>query len=237
MTWRRPGGTTLGPVIVVVGRPGTVAVQALAVAVAARGGRCEVVGTVSPDAAGDAVLQRLASAGAGHAAVLRSPAIDLEPADLELALRYLPNARVVVLVGEDGLPDGLLADLTEVAAASAAWSGANLILVTKATTAPALVTGDRSIALTPPARDPDGAFAGLVADLAARLDGGLSLAAAWPATLDSLGAEAVPAGHVPAPSKDQASDPATTPGGAAARRRATAPGPARSGPDRRSGRR
>ncbi|HJW20845.1 MAG TPA: hypothetical protein VJ506_00290 [Candidatus Limnocylindrales bacterium] len=196
--------------IVVVGRPGTAAVRALAAAVAARGGRCEVVGTVSPDAAGDAVLQGLAAAGAGHAAVLRSPAIDLEPADLELALRYLPDARVVVLVGDDGLPDGLQADLTEVAVASAAWSGANLILVTAAT-ASGLVTGDRSIALTPPARDPDGAFAGLVADLAARLDGGLPLAAAWPATLDSLGAEAVPATREPAPAEDPAADPATTP--------------------------
>lgn len=205
--------------IVVVGALGTPALRSLAAAIAGRGGRCEVVGKASPDATGDRLLRELASAGIGHAAVLRTPAVDLEAADLDLALRYLPEARVIILVGAD--------DLASVASAASAWAGATLIVVMGGgVPLAALPSGERSIVLAAPGRDPDAAFAGVVADLALRLDGGEPLGRAWPSTLAALGAEAV-SGGASAPAG------AGSPGPA----RAAAPAPARPGPDRRSGRR
>ncbi len=172
-------------------------VVARARAVAARGGRCEIVGTAPPDASGDRLLLALATAGVGHAAVLRSPAPDLDAADLELALWYLPDARVVVLAGAPELA-GAAARVTD-------WSGATLIVVrpdeaNESTAAGAgLTDGDANaaergdpIVLAQPTRDPDGAFSGLVADLALRLDAGEPPAAAWSATLAALQVE--PAG-------------------------------------------
>lgn len=223
--------------IVVVGRPGEDAVPAVAAAAAARGAACEVVGAVRPDVAGDRVLQRLASAGVGHAAVHRTVAAELEPADLELALRYLPDARVIVLVDQD--------DLAEVAASAARWSGAALIRITSRESASsggrrsgdkaAAGAGENDLVLESPPRDPDGAFAGLVGALAARLEAGEALASAWPATLaavgaDAVGADAVARSAVSAPSSEAPAGPAGSDRPAAARS-------ARPGSDRRSGRR
>ena len=159
----------------------------LAGTIAARGGRCEVVGTATADAAGDGLLQDLAAAGVGHAAVLRTDATDLEPADLELALRYLPDARVIVLLGVDALGS--------VASTAAAWAGAALVTVTDGGTPVGdLPAGEGSIVLAAPPDDPDGAFAGVVADLAVRVDAGEPLGAAWPATLAATGADDVSEG-------------------------------------------
>ncbi len=175
------------------GRLGGRDVAALARAIVAHGGRCEVVGTAPPDAAGDRLLLELAAAGVGHAAVLRSPAPDLDAADLELALRYLPDARVVVLAGAPELADAA-ESVTE-------WSGAALVVLRSGDGEAAGEAADRGgeaaaparpIVLAQPARDPDGAFSGLVADLALRLDAGEAPAAAWSATLAALQVE--PAG-------------------------------------------
>jgi hypothetical protein len=205
-------------VIVVVGRLDGGEVRSIAAAIAAGGGRIEVVGAAAPDEAGDRLLQAYATFGAGHAAVLRTPARDLEPADLELALRYLPDARAIVLVGS--------AELAPVAAAAAGWAGASLVvLVPPEALAPELADAERSIVLGIPARDPDAAFAGLVAALALQLDAGEPLAAAWSATLARLGAEAVSPGG--------ARVSAAPPGSA----RPEAPVRARPGSGRRSGRR
>jgi hypothetical protein len=154
-------------------------------ALAVRGGRVEIVGTVPPDGPGDRLLLELATAGVGHAAVLRTPATALDPADLELALRYLPDLRVIVLL--DGRP------LVGPAAAAAAWSGAALIVAAPADERPdaLLDLGERGLVVAAPARDPDGAFAGLLADLALRLDGGEDLTAAWSSTVASLSVEPV----------------------------------------------
>ncbi|HET9682432.1 MAG TPA: hypothetical protein VFP19_10370 [Candidatus Limnocylindrales bacterium] len=210
---------------------------AVAAAAAARGAACEVVGAVRPDVAGDRVLQRLASAGVGHAAVNRTVAAELEPADLELALRYLPDARVIVLVDQD--------DLAEVAASAARWSGAALIRITSRESASsagrrsgdkaAAGAGENDLVLESPPRDPDGAFAGLVGALAARLEAGEALASAWPATLaavgaDAVGRDAVARSAVSAPSSEAPAGPAGSDRPAAARS-------ARPGSDRRSGRR
>ena len=70
--------------IIVLGRPSIAEVPigpragrprraTVAMAVAAAGGRVELVGSVGDDAAGDAVAIGLARAGVGHAALLRIP--------------------------------------------------------------------------------------------------------------------------------------------------------------------
>lgn len=224
--------------IVVVGRPAAPEIRAVASAIAGRGGRCELVGTAAPGTAGDRLLGELAAIGIGHAAILRTPAADLDSADLGLALRYLPDSRVIVLVGQ--------ATLAPAAASAASWAGATLIVVTTAADSADLPDGDHVVALAAPARDPDGAFAGLVADLAIRLDGGDSLAAAWRATLGATGAETVGAVAIGDPRPDAAGEPggsavsderASASGAAAGSEPVAAPGPARRASGRRCGRR
>jgi hypothetical protein len=160
---------------------------------AAAGARTEVAGVAPPGAAGDRQLVELATAGVGHATVTRSAASGIEPADLELALRYLPDVRVVALVAP---PAPLLAT----AVAASAWSGAALLLVGPLDAAAVAIlettgaTDGRSgapIALDPPTHDPDGAFAGVVATLAVRLDAGEDPAGAWRSTLAALAIDPV----------------------------------------------
>jgi hypothetical protein len=154
---------------------------------AATGARTEIVGVAPTGRVGDRQLAQLAGAGVGHATVTRSAAAGIEPADLDLALRYLPEVRAVVLVAP---PTPLLAS----AIAAAAWSGAGLVVVgpLDADAAAALdaAGGDPGqigpTVLDPPARDPDGAFAGVVAALAVRLDAGEGPDSAWRSTLDAL---------------------------------------------------
>ena len=132
------------------------------------GARTEIVGVAPADDSGDRLLLELAAAGIGHATVTRSVATTIEPADLDLALRYLPDVRAIVLVRPDP-------GLAGVAVAAAGWFGAALVVVGPLETGAAAVFGVAApppIVLDPPARDPDGAFAGLVAALAARLDAG-----------------------------------------------------------------
>lgn len=175
-----------------------------AAAAAAVGREVQLVGKVGDDPDGDRLVLELAEAGVGHAALLRDPARrtpiviveppddepdmgaatieppdpadrpSLEPADVELALRYLTDFRVVV-VGEP-----LSAAIVEVAAAAAAYAGARLIVtVVPGADGPA----DATVVEVPPA-DPDGAFATLLGTLAADLDadtlpaGGIAAAAA-----------------------------------------------------------
>lgn len=86
----------------------------------------------------------------------------LEPADVELALRYLTDYRVIV-VAEPGRPD-----LVEVAAAAAGYGEAALIVLT----APGGDGPRGATVIEQPDADPDGAFATLVGTLAADLDAG-----------------------------------------------------------------
>jgi hypothetical protein len=86
----------------------------------------------------------------------------LEPEDVELALRYLTDFRVIV-VAEPGRPD-----LVDVAAAAAGYGEAGLIvLVAHGSDGPAGAT-----VIEAPPTDEDGDFATLVAALAADLDAG-----------------------------------------------------------------
>jgi hypothetical protein len=94
---------------------------------AATGARTEIVGVAPAGPVGDRQLVELAAAGVGHATVTRSGAAGIEPADLELALRYLPDIRAVVLVEP-------AAALLAIASAASTWSGATLIVVSAAAT-------------------------------------------------------------------------------------------------------
>lgn len=164
---------------------------------AATGARVEMIGAAAPGPSGDARLLELAAAGIGHATVIRSGADALEPADLDLALRYLPDVRVVVLVAPP-------ADLVAVASGAAAWSNASLVVIgplDAAATSALDATSDAAdgaasgaangagvspVVLDPPASDPDGTFAGFVAALATRLDAGDPPEAAFRATVAAL---------------------------------------------------
>jgi hypothetical protein len=168
------------------GRAGQRAVE-IARAVAATGARVEMVGVAAADIAGDATLLELAAADVRHATVIRSDADGLEPADIDLALHYLPDIRGIVLVEP-------AAALIEPAVAAATWSESGLVVigpVDEAATAALDAAGDVAIVLDPPASDPDGTFAGFVAALAARLDAGRPPADAWRETLSGLAADRV----------------------------------------------
>jgi hypothetical protein len=162
---------------------------------AGTGARVEMVGVATPDAAGDARLLELAAAGIGHATVVRSAADGLESADLDLALRYLPDVRAIVLVAPD-------ASLIEPAAAASGWSGAGLVIIAgegtgangpeAAAAAPGVIdSAPQAIVLDPPLVDRDGTFAGLVAALASRLDVGDDPTTAWQSTVSRLAVDPV----------------------------------------------
>jgi ribokinase len=91
----------------------------VALAVAREGGRVELVGSLGDDPEGDVLVVALGRAGVGHSALLRDPAartpmLDaagwptafdgvlprLDAGDIELALRYLPEIRVLVVAAE-----------------------------------------------------------------------------------------------------------------------------------------
>lgn len=172
-------------------RPATGGISASGVAVraAAAGATTQVVGVVPQGGAGDRRLLELAMAGVGHVAVLREPAREVEPADLDLALRYLPEARVIVCLA---MPVAVV----ETASQHAAWSGAALVVADADGRAGAAPSGgearvDGAIVLAAPARDPDGTFAGFVGTLAARLDAGATPADAWAGTTRDLAVDSV----------------------------------------------
>jgi hypothetical protein len=165
---------------------GSSVVEIASRAAAAGAARTEVVGVAPAGPVGDRQLVELATARVGHATVIRSAASGIEVADLDLALRYLPEVRVIALVAP-------AAALLATALAASSWSGATLIVVgpLDAEGAAAVTAADPAgpgvpIVLDPPARDPDGAFAGVVAALAVRLDAGEDPAKAWRSTVAVL---------------------------------------------------
>lgn len=164
-----------------------VSTAAIARRAAANGASVQVVGVLPEGPVADRLLLELAGEGIGHAAVLREPARELEAADLDLALRYLPEVRVVVVVEMPAPVVAVAADRTQ-------WSGAALIVLDRAAgtgeaTAPELPDG--VIVLEAPASDPDATFAGFVGALAARLDAGATAADAWAATTTELAVDPV----------------------------------------------
>jgi hypothetical protein len=120
--------------------------------------------------------------GSGETATTRG--LSLEPADIELALRYLPDYRVLVIA--EPLPEASL----KVALAAAGWNGAALVvIVPEGSTQPA--AGDDATVIEAPADDPDDAFAGIVGAYAAAIDRGEEPAEAFATASSSLGASAV----------------------------------------------
>jgi hypothetical protein len=171
---------------------------------AVTGARVEMVGAASPDAAGDTRLVGLSTADIGHATVVRSGANGLEAADLDLALRYLPDVHAIVLVAPDP-------SLVAAAAAASGWSGAGLVIVggsgdapggavgsgtapdsdSVPLPAPAFDSASQAIVLDPPRVDRDGTFASLVSTLATRLDAGEDPTTAWQSTIDALAVDRI----------------------------------------------
>lgn len=162
-----------------------VSVVAVAARAAAAGARTEIVGVAPAGDGGDRQLVELATAGIGHATVTRSSAAGIEAADLDLALRYLPDVRVIALVAPS-------TPLLATALGASSWSGAALIVVgpldADGTAAIAAVPPGPGtpIVLDPPDEDPDAAFAGVIAALAVRLDAGEDPAGAWRSTVTAL---------------------------------------------------
>jgi pfkB family carbohydrate kinase len=168
----------------------------VAIAVAVSGRPVQIVGRIGDDDAADAVLQDLTRAGVGHVAILRDPARatplatavadtagsetpgsesrpELDAADVELAMRYLTDFRVIVLI------EPATGAVAQVVARATDWGEATLIIARSPAADPA---AEGAAAAEAPARgevvDRDGAeseaaFAGRVAALAIALDSGL----------------------------------------------------------------
>lgn len=174
------------------------AVAEIARRAATAGSKVELVGLVPGDATWDTKLFDLAEAGVGHATVVRSARASMEAADLDLALRYLPDIGCVVLASP---PSRLL----DAALAGAEFAGAPLVIVgplddeslaaleARGSAANAGAAGASAgttpIVLDPPAHDPDGTFAGFVAALAHRLDRGDDPETAFRSTVAALAAD------------------------------------------------
>ena len=190
--------------IVVLGRPiaiegpsGTMPAglpSAVAIAAAGAGAQVELIGTIGDDAAGDAVAIGLARAGVGHAALLRVPAATrpigrdpagppaVDPADIELGLRYLPDARVIVVA------EPLIGDAARVVAEAAEFAGAAVIVLVTAGMSPDAAFGRDVIVLQAP-DDALQPFADAVGRYAAALDAGAAPQAALAAAAGAAGWE------------------------------------------------
>lgn len=106
----------------------------------------------------------------------------LEPADIELALRYLPEVRVVVVA--EAIDEASARVVAEEAAGAAAQV---IVIVAPGTSIPDALIG--ATVLEAPPSDPDGAFARLVGAFAAALDDGASPEEAFRAAAAGVGWE------------------------------------------------
>lgn len=108
----------------------------------------------------------------------------LEPADIELALRYLPDYRVLVIA------DPVSAESLEVVLVASRWSGAVLIVLVHGSAEPPEHIADATV-LQAPDDDPDGAFANVIGAYAAALDRGEEPAEAFATASTAAGWAAV----------------------------------------------
>jgi hypothetical protein len=110
--------------------------------------------------------------------------LSLEAADIELALRYLPDYRVLVVA------DSLAEPSLRVALAAASWNGAALVVIVPAgATQP--VVGDDATVIEAPPDDPDDAFAAIVGAYVAAIDRGEEPKEAFASASSTLGWSAV----------------------------------------------
>ncbi|MCI0345021.1 MAG: hypothetical protein L0221_06180 [Chloroflexi bacterium] len=175
----------------------------IARAAATAGARVQLMGKLGDDPEGDLALLDLAAAGVAHPAMLRDPARRtpvgsrkpaaergpapaLEPADLELGLRYVPDFRVLVLA-VPGSPA-----LIPAAAEAAAYAGAHLVVIASPR-ARVETLPERSTVLTAPrGAEGESAVAALVASYAVALDAGEDSTVAWRTALAGAGAAGLP---------------------------------------------
>jgi hypothetical protein len=203
-----PTGSILGPKAT---RPNLLGLAAsVALEVARRGSRVELVGSIGDDPAGDEIVVELGHAGIGHAALLRDPGgatpvagstaaqlPRLDAADVELGLRYVADSRVLIVA------DPLSPEAEAAAIEGAAYHGATMIAVVSEG---ATISSELSAAATvlqEPRADRDAAdpedetassgpsrpFASYVAALAILLDAGSPFAEAFPEAARSTGWE------------------------------------------------
>jgi sugar/nucleoside kinase (ribokinase family) len=175
---------------------------AIALSAHAAGARVEVVGKVGDDTEGDEIAVELEREGVGHAALARDPVsatpreaavgvagLPLATADVDLALRYLTDATVIVSVWADAVVAGAIAD-------AARYAGAHLVVVERGGDGPsAEVAGeaatdaeDATTRFRAPAEG-DGAIAEVVGRYAAALDRGEEPKKAFRAATDEIGWE------------------------------------------------
>lgn len=105
----------------------------------------------------------------------------LDAGDVDLALKYLPGARVVVIA------DALSEAAITTAAEGAAFAGARLVLLLPAGAATPTLPPETTVLETP--ADDDGSFGRVVGAFAAGLDAGLEPAAAFAGAVESSGWE------------------------------------------------
>ena len=103
----------------------------------------------------------------------------IDAGDLELALRYLPDYRVIVVV--PGLDPAALATVV----AAAGWSGARLVVVDDGAVPGDALPEDATLLAKPV--DPEAAFADVVARYAVELDRGTEPGAAFAAASSAVG--------------------------------------------------
>lgn len=171
--------------------------------VAAAGAGVQLMGKLGDDPEGDLALLDLAAAGVAHPAILRDPvrrtpvgsartapeagpAPTLEPADLQLGLRYVPDFRVLILAAPE-VP-GLLAP----AADAASFAGAHLIVIASSRTRVETLPERSTVLTAPRGAAGESALAALVATYAVALDAGEDSTVAWRTATAAAGAEAVP---------------------------------------------
>jgi ribokinase len=164
----RPGLSAPRPGAEAQPRPGGLAVR-IAIACREAGARVELVGSLGEDPEGDLVVTGLGQAGVGHAALLRDPGartprLDgqgrvvgegplprLDAADIDLALRYLPDCRVLVVT------EPLGGDAASVTAEAASFHGAAVVAIVPAGTAPDPAIAEVATVLEVPMGRADGA--------------------------------------------------------------------------------
>jgi sugar/nucleoside kinase (ribokinase family) len=110
-------------------------------------------------------------------AVDRSDWPVLEPEDVQLALRYLPDMRAIVVA--EPVPDAVVTAARE----AASYVAAPVVVVV----ADPASSPDVDVALAAPAADPDGAFAELLGQVSAALDRGVAIDEAFRQVSATLG--------------------------------------------------
>jgi sugar/nucleoside kinase (ribokinase family) len=105
----------------------------------------------------------------------------LDAGDIDLALKFLPQARVIVLAGP--LPEAAVTAAVE----GAAFAGARLVVLVPAGAVPPAVPAEATVLEAP--SDDDGSFGRLVGIFAGALDSGVDPAAAFSEAVSTAGWE------------------------------------------------